>query len=278
VTPTPLFERLVVIGLGLLGGSVALAARERGLARGVVGVDPALGSAGPIPLLSLAEALRGADAVVLAVPMEAVEDVLREMARLVSDGAVVTDTVSVKVPVADAVRRLLPSPERCVGAHPMAGGDAGGFARAHADLFEGMPCLLALEGREPTEVVDRIDRFWQGLGAFTVRTTPAQHDAAVAVLSHAPHAIAFAFARALSDRGEILRLAGRGLRDFIRIARSSPELWAEILLRNRQKVAEELARFEKNLGGILEALGREDRRMLEQILREGQRALEKLER
>jgi prephenate dehydrogenase len=141
-----------------------------------------------------------------------------------------------------------------------------------------MPCLLALEGREPPEVVDRIDRFWQGLGAFTVRTTPAQHDAIVALLSHAPHAIAYAFARALSDREEVLRLAGRGLRDFVRIARASPELWAEILLRNRQKVAEELARFEKNLGGIIEALGREDRRMLEEILREGQRALEKLER
>jgi cyclohexadieny/prephenate dehydrogenase len=269
---------LVVIGLGLLGGSVALAARGRGLAGVVLGVDPRLDSAGTIPVLSLGEALQGADAVVLAVPMGAVEDVLAQMASLVSDGAVVTDTVSVKGPVADAVRRLLPSPERCVGAHPMAGGDTGGFARAQADLFEGMPCLLALEGREPPEVVDRIDRFWQGLGAFTVRTTPAQHDAIVALLSHAPHAIAYAFARALSDREEVLRLAGRGLRDFVRIARASPELWAEILLRNRQKVAEELARFEKNLGGIIEALGREDRRMLEEILREGQRALEKLER
>ncbi len=278
MTGAPLFERLVVIGLGLVGGSVALGARERGLARAVVGVDPALDSAGSIPVLSLEEALPNADAVVLAVPMEAVNEVLAQMAPLVPNGALVTDTISVKEPVADAVRRLLPVPERCVGAHPMAGGDAGGFARAHAELFEGMPCLLALEGREPAEVVDRIDRFWQGLGAFTVRTTPAQHDAVVALLSHAPHAIAYAFARALSDRGEILRLAGRGLRDFVRIARASPELWAEILLRNRQKVAEELARFEKNLGGIVEALRREDRQMLEQILREGQQALEKLER
>jgi prephenate dehydrogenase len=278
VSPEPRFERLVVVGLGLLGGSVALAARSRGLAQTVVGVDPAVEAAGPIPMVPLAEALQGADGVVLAVPIEAVEEVLTRMAPLISSRTVLTDTVSVKGPVAEAVRRLLPFPERCIGAHPMAGGDAGGFGHATADLFEGAPCLLAVEGPEPPEVVDQIDRFWQGLGAFTVRTTPAQHDAIVALLSHAPHAIAYGFARALSDRGELLRLAGRGLRDFVRIARASPDLWAEILLRNRQRVSEEVARFEKNLGEIVEALEKEDRERLTQLLSEGRRALEKLER
>jgi cyclohexadieny/prephenate dehydrogenase len=278
VTQEPLFERLAVVGLGLLGGSVALGARSRALARKVVGVDPALGSAGPIPVVPLEEALEGADGVVLAVPMGALDEVLRRMAPLLSTGAALTDTVSVKEPVADAVRRLLPCPERCIGAHPMAGGDTGGFDHADADLFVGAPCVLALEGPEPPQVVDQIDRFWQGLGAFTVRTTPAQHDAIVALLSHAPHAVAYGFARALSDRGEVLRLAGRGLRDFVRIARASPDLWAEILLRNRERVTEELARFEKNLEEIIEALGKEDRERLTQLLREGQQALQKLER
>jgi prephenate dehydrogenase len=272
------FDRLAVIGLGLVGGSLALAARARGLAREVVGVDPSLRSAGDVPLLALEEAVQGADAVVVAVPVEEVEAVLERLAPLIEPDALVTDTVSVKVPVAEAARRLLPAPERCVGAHPMAGGDASGFDHARPDLFEGAPCLLALEGHEPPEVVDRIDRFWQGLGAFTVRTTPAEHDAIVAVLSHAPHAIAFAFARGLPDREEMLRLAGRGLRDFLRIARANPGLWADILLRNRQRVAEELARFEKNLGEIAEALGRADREALEGILRQGRQALDKLER
>ena len=274
MTAPPSFERLSVVGLGLLGGSVALAARERGLAREVVGVDPARRSAGPIPLVTLAEALAGADCVVLAVPIEEVDALLGEMAPRLEPEAVLTDTVSLKVPVAEAARRLLRAPERMVGAHPMAGGEASGFEHARADLFAGAPCILALEGHEPAPVVDRIERFWQGLGAFTVRTTPAEHDAMVAALSHAPHAVAFAFARALADRREMLRLAGPGLRDFLRIARANPEMWAGILLRNRQRVAEELARFEKNLGEIVEALGRADRETLERVLREAARGLE----
>jgi prephenate dehydrogenase len=271
----PLFDRLVVVGLGLLGGSVALAAQERALARQVVGVDRVLTSADPIPVLPLAEALADADGVVIAVPVEEVEGVIGAIAPLLAEGAVLTDTVSLKVPVAEAARRLLRAPEQCVGAHPMAGGELSGFAHARADLFAGAPCILALEGSEPDAVVDRIERFWQGLGAVTVRTTPAEHDSIVAALSHAPHAIAYAFARALSDRREVLRLAGPGLRDFLRIARANPELWAGILLRNRQRVAEELARFEKNLGEIAEALGRADRETLERVLREGAQALER---
>jgi prephenate dehydrogenase len=125
--------------------------------------------------------------------------------------------------------------------------------------------------------VDRIEQFWQCLGTFTVRRTPEEHDAITAALSHAPHVIAYAFARGLPDE-ETLELAGRGLRDFIRIARANPRLWSEILLRNRQKVAEEVAKFEKNLGEILEAIGRGDREALERVLDQGRRSLERLQR
>jgi prephenate dehydrogenase len=240
-------------------------------------VDPALERAGPIPLFGLEEAVEWADAVVLAVPIEAMDDVLARLAPRISHEAVLTDTASVKVPVAEAARRHLPVPEHVIGAHPMAGGDATGFAHARADLFEGAACILALEGREPPGVVDRVEQFWQCLGTFTVRRTPEQHDAITAVLSHAPHVIAYAFARGLPDE-EMLRLAGGGLRDFIRIARANPRLWSEILLRNRQRVTEEVAKFEKNLGQILQALGRGDRDQLERILREGHQAVGKLER
>lgn len=159
----------------------------------------------------------------------------------------------------------------------MAGGDLSGFAHARPDLFQGAACILTPSGREPAEVVDRVEEFWQGLGTFTVRKTPEEHDAITALLSHAPHLIAFAFAQGLPGE-DILRLAGPGLRDFVRIARGSPRLWCDILLRNRGHIAEEIARFEKSLGGLLEALGRGDREALENALRSAQAAVAKLNR
>jgi cyclohexadieny/prephenate dehydrogenase len=274
---TPLFERLAVVGLGLVGGSVALGARERGIAGEVRGVDPGLEKAGPIPLVSLAEAAAWADALVLAVPLDHLDSVFEGINPHLAEGAVITDVASVKQPVAEAARRWLDHPEQCVGAHPMAGGDATGFAHARADLFEGAACILALEGREPPAVVDRVDEFWQCFGTFTARRTPAEHDALCAALSHAPHAIAYAAARGLPGP-EGLRLAGGGLRDFVRIARANPALWCEILLMNRTAVAEQLARFDKDLGTLREALALGDREALVEALRSGQKALERLER
>lgn len=273
----PVFERLAVIGLGLLGGSVALGARERGLAGEVRGVDPALDSAGPIRLTPLASAASWADGIVLAAPLDQFPALLAKLSAHVAPDCIITDTASLKVPVAEAARRLLAAPERCVGAHPMAGGDASGFAHARADLFEGEACILALSGAEPAPVVDRVEQFWQGLGTLTARRTPEEHDALVAVLSHAPHAIAFAFAAGL-PRGEALELAGPGLRDFLRIARANPRLWSDILLMNRSRVAEEISRFEKQLGSILDALARQDRDALERVLGTGRDALEHLDR
>jgi prephenate dehydrogenase len=159
----------------------------------------------------------------------------------------------------------------------MAGGDQSGIAFARPDLFEGAACILTPAGPEPAEVVDRVEEFWQGLGALTVRKTPGEHDAICAVLSHAPHVIAFAFARGLPGP-ETLSLAGQGLRDFTRIARSNPKLWREILLMNRQRVAEELSRFEKHLGEIQDALARGDGEGLEALLAGAARALAALDR
>ncbi len=273
----PVFDRVAVVGLGLMGGSVALAALERQAAGEVRGVDPALTRAGGIPLVSLAEAGAWADLVVLAVPLGAMGDTLRALAPHVRSSTLLTDLASVKGVVADAARRHLPWPGNCVGAHPMAGGDRTGFGAADPALFEGAPCILALSGGEAPEVVDRIEEFWQCLGAFTVRKSPEEHDAIAATLSHVPHLIAFTYALGLPS-DERLDLAGPGLRDFIRIARANPKLWCEILLMNRRRVAEEASRFSKDLGRLLDALGRGDRESLEEALRDGRDRIEKLER
>ncbi|HKC51359.1 MAG TPA: prephenate dehydrogenase [Myxococcota bacterium] len=273
----PVVGRLGVIGMGLMGGSAALAALQRGAATEVRGVDPALERAGPIPLISLAEAAAWADLLVLAVPIEAMAEVMRGLAPHLRSETLLTDLASVKAPVAELARRHLPRPDLVVGAHPMTGGHAVGFAAADPELFAGAPCILALSGGEAPYVVDRIEEFWQCLGAFTVRKSPEEHDAIAAALSHLPHVVAFAYAMGLPG-DERLELAGPGLRDFIRIARSNPKLWCEILLMNRKRVAEEAARFTKNLGAILEALERADRPELERVLEEGRASVNELDR
>jgi prephenate dehydrogenase len=227
--------------------------------------------------VGLDAAAEWADGIVLAMPVSAFDSVLARIAARLRPDAILTDTASVKGPVAEAVRRLLPHPERCVGAHPMAGGDRAGIAFARPDLFAGAACILTPAGPEPARVVDRVEEFWQGLGALTARMTPGEHDAVCAVLSHAPHVIAFAFARGLPGP-EALALAGQGLRDFVRIARSNPRLWREILLMNRARVAEEISRFEKHLGEIQDALARGDAEGLEALLGEAERALRALDR
>jgi prephenate dehydrogenase len=274
---TPVFDRVAVVGLGLMGGSVARAALERGAAAQVRGVDPALASAGAIPLASLEEAVAWADLVVLAVPIEKMGEVIRAAAPHLRPATLVTDLASVKTPVAELARRHLAHPENCVGAHPMAGSEQVGFEASDPALFADAPCILALSGGEAPEVVDRIEEFWQCLGAFTVRLSPEEHDAIAATLSHVPHLVAFAYAMGLPS-DEKLELAGPGLRDFIRIARANPKLWCEILLMNRRRVAEEAARFSKNLGTVLDALGRGDRDELEEALRDGRNNARKLER
>ena len=273
----PVVGRLGVIGLGLMGGSVALAARARGAAAEVRGVDPGLERAGDIPLVSLAECAGWADLIVLAVPIEHMAATMQGLAPHLRPETLLTDLASVKAPVAELARRHLPRPDQVVGAHPMMGGHAVGFASAQPDLFAGAPCILALSGGEAGYVVDRIEEFWQCLGAFTVRKSPEEHDAIAAALSHLPHVVAFAYGTGLPG-DERLELAGPGLRDFIRIARSNPKLWCEILLMNRKRVAEEAARFSKNLAAILEALERADRAELERLLEAGRDGADELDR
>ena len=131
----PVFDRLAVVGLGLVGGSAALAALERGAAREVRGVDPLRTKAGSIPLISAEEAAGWADAVVLGVPIEVMGEAMASLAPGLGPETLLTDTASVKGPIAALAREWLPHPENCVGAHPMAGGHASGFEHARADLF-----------------------------------------------------------------------------------------------------------------------------------------------
>jgi cyclohexadieny/prephenate dehydrogenase len=261
--PAKPFERLAVLGLGLLGGSVAWAARERRVAGEVVGCarrsEPlrAAQARGLVDRVTTdpAEAVAGADLVVLASPVGSMASLLRAAAPALRPGALVTDVGSVKSVLAETLPGLLPPGVVFVGAHPMAGSHEKGPEHARADLLDGATCVVTPSPGNPPEAVARIEAFWSALGARVVRRDAATHDLEVAWISHVPHALAFAFARALGDAppdaGEV---SGTGFRDFTRIAQSDPELWAEILVANRKSIEGPVARVADRLAELARAI------------------------
>jgi len=261
---TPRFERLAVLGLGLLGGSVALAAKARGVATRVAGAtrspealaaalrDGALDEAG-----SYTEAASGADLVVLATPVFAMADVVRQIAPVLRPGAVVTDVGSVKAVLCETLPGLLPRGVSYVGAHPMAGSHLRGLGNARADLFEDAVCIVT--NSPDAAALERTADFWRALGARVVHRDPAEHDAEVAWMSHVPHVLAFAFAGALEAAPPGAHaVVGAGFRDFTRIAQSDPELWGDILTANRKALAAPLARALESLQEFTRALEAND--------------------
>ncbi len=251
------FERVAVLGLGLLGGSVAWAARARGVARQVAGatrrrdvLDAALRCGAVDTAGSYEAAVRGADLVVLATPVSAMAELAGRIAPQLAAGCLVTDVGSVKGVLAETLPGLLPRGIAYVGAHPMAGSHLTGFEHARADLFEGAPCIVTGAAGEATA---RVSDFWSALGARVVLRDAAAHDDEVAWMSHVPHLLAFAFARALAAAPpSAAELAGPGFRDFTRIARGDPELWADILTANAKALAAPL----QAVGEALQELGR----------------------
>ena len=271
----PRFAKVAVIGLGLLGGSVAGAARARRVAARVVGVTRGRDVAalarerGVVDeaVLDPAAGAAGADLLVLATPVFAMADALRAAAPGLAEGALVTDVGSVKAPLAETLPGLLPAGVRYVGAHPMAGGHESGLRHARADLFDGAPCVLTPVPGTPRASVARVAEFWTALGARVLERDPAAHDAEVAWVSHLPHALAFAYAGALAGApAGASALRGAGFRDFTRIAWSEPELWADILVHNRKALAAPLAAAGERLAALARLVEAGDAEALERFL------------
>ncbi len=270
------FEKLAILGLGLLGGSVAAAARERGLAREVVGAARRLGplerarDSGIVDSIAPPkEAVVGADIIVLGTPVGSMAAVIADVASQIEPGAIVTDVGSVKVSVVDLLPGLLPEGVEFVGSHPMAGSHLRGPDHARADLFEGATCVVTARGKVASAATLRVEAFWQDLGARVIRRTPGDHDDEVAWVSHLPHLLAFAFAESLdSAPAGVGELAGSGFRDFTRIAQSDAELWGEILSLNNKALSGPLNRFSESLARLARMLEEGDSESLEQFLNE----------
>ena len=275
-----LFSRVAVLGLGLLGGSVALAARRRGVAARVVGstrrgdvLEQAL-HRGIVDETATdpAEAVRDADLVVLSTPVYAMAELARRVAPGLREGAVLTDVGSVKGVLADTLPGLLPRGVHYVGAHPMAGSHERGLSHAREDLFEGSPCIVMADADDRAR--QAVAGFWRALGCRIVWRGAAAHDADVAWMSHVPHALAFAFAAALERAPDgAFEVQGSGFRDFTRIAHSDPELWADILSANAKAAAAPLQAASRALAELSRLLEEEDAEALERFLTTARAAL-----
>lgn len=281
-----LFERVGIIGVGLIGGSLALAARRAGLVREIVGagrtaanLQTALDRGIVDRVVTDFAALGPLDLVVLAMPVGATERVAQALMPHLQRGAVVTDVGSVKAPVVAALEATCLPDVAVVGAHPIAGGDESGAAAAAADLFDGARCIVTPTARTDAQALANVEELWRAVGAVVERMDPAAHDHALAWTSHVVHVIAYALAGAVGGDGEeLLRCAGPSFREATRVARSSPELWVDILLTNGREVAEVTAAFGGELERFREAVLKADKAALLALLERGYQARQALER
>jgi prephenate dehydrogenase len=251
-----LFERMAVAGVGLIGGSLALAARRAGLVREVVGhgrsaanLDVALG-AGVVDRVEVdpGDAVAGADLVVLAVPVGACAALAERMRPRARAGAVLTDVGSVKAGVVAALERRWQAVGPVVGGHPLAGSEASGAGAARADLFTGRRCILTPTATTPPAAVARMRALWEGVGARVEEMAAEVHDDILARVSHLPHLVAYALVGATAgarteDGRRVLDYAASGFLDTTRIAASRAELWRDIALANATALAGALAEF-----------------------------------
>ncbi|MBI1846669.1 MAG: prephenate dehydrogenase/arogenate dehydrogenase family protein [Candidatus Rokubacteria bacterium] len=241
-----MLQRLTVVGVGLLGGSVAKAARAEGLAREVIGVGRDLARLdgarqdGTLDRITtdLADGVRGADLVVLAGPVATIERQLDAVAAAAGGETVVTDVGSTKAGIVAAAARVAPTrPFAFVGSHPMAGSEKSGYADARADLFRGATVVVTPAETTEVRVVKSVSAFWESLGARLVTMDAAAHDRAVAAISHLPHLVACALVDAvLRFEPAALGLAARGFRDTTRIAAGDPVMWRDVFLANRDAI------------------------------------------
>lgn len=273
---TPI-ERLVVVGVGLIGGSFALALRQRGLVKRVVGVGrsganlEAARSLGVIDeAAALEDALAGADFVLLATPVGQMPAAFSVMAARLGAQAVVTDGGSTKRDVVLAARQALGAKVRqFVPGHPIAGAERSGAAAASANLYTGRRVVLTPESDTDPRALERVREAWQACGAAVIELGAGEHDQVLGIVSHLPHLLAYALMHqvlAAPNAQTLLDNAGSGFRDFTRLASSHPEMWRDILLANRTALLAGLAQFQASLDGLRTAIEQGDTAALDLAL------------
>jgi prephenate dehydrogenase len=277
-------KTLAVIGVGLIGGSFAAALRRAGAVANVVGYDrdrDAVERGAALGIIdtaagSVSEAARGADLIVLAVPVRAIGPVLHDVALAMESAAVVTDVGSTKAEVMrtakEELRDLFP---RFVPGHPIAGRETSGVEAALPDLFRGARVVLTPGPETAADAIEVVRGAWEAIGAKLVNASAEEHDRIFAAVSHLPHLLSFALVSEIAARenaAELLGFAAGGFRDFTRIAASSPEMWRDIALQNREALLAEIDRYGAQLAVFRELIEKGEGPGLERLMTEARSA------
>ena len=267
----PPFQRVALIGLGLIGSSIARGVKQLGLAKELVATDASAVVRARATEIDLADriaddnadAVKGADLVIACVPVGVCGDVANSIAAHLTPGAIVSDVGSVKGAVLREMAERLPASVHFVPAHPVAGTENSGPDSGFAELFINRWCILTPPPNADAAAVERLSGFWRALGANVEVMNAEHHDLVLAVTSHLPHLIAYTIvgtADELEDvtRSEVLKFSAGGFRDFTRIAASDPTMWRDVFLANKDAVLEMLGEFQEDLSKLTRAIRRGD--------------------
>ena len=248
-----LFKKISIVGVGLIGGSIGMACRKKKIAREVVGIGRRRSSInkaeklGAIDkgTLNLKEGIEEGDLIIISTPINIVTEKITECARFAKKGAIIIDVASIKVKIVKGADKIIKNKEGIsyVGTHPMAGSEESGVSVAKPDLFKNAICIITPSKYTEDSALKKVKRFWRMLEAKIEIMPASKHDLAVAQISHLPHLLAYGLCASIPIEGA--RLAGSGFKDFTRIAKSDPKMWAEIFIQNKANIMRARNIFEK---------------------------------
>ena len=262
------FKRVTIVGVGLMGGSLGMAIKKRNLAREVVGLSYRQSSlihaiknkAIDVALTDPKKALRNADFVILAAPVESIIKIFTTISPYLKRGCIVTDVGSAKSEIVEAGERILSAPGFFVGSHPLVGSEKKGANYANADLFQGALCIMTPTEKTNKVAQEKVKFFWTKIGAIVRNVKPEEHDEILAYVSHLPHLLAYGLMDVI-PKG-YLDYASTGLKDTTRIASSSAGMWSDICLSNSKNVIKSLDELTKQLSEFRRAIIKNDRKIL----------------
>ncbi|MEO2043878.1 MAG: prephenate dehydrogenase/arogenate dehydrogenase family protein [Nitrospinaceae bacterium] len=271
-----LFNKITVIGVGLLGASLAKACKEQGLANEISGYGrnrENLEKARTLKIIDyystdLSEAVKNADLIVLCTPVSAIAPLIQNMIADIRPGTLITDVGSVKDPIVREVEKLIPEGIYFIGSHPIAGGENSGLEASAANLYEGAQCIVTPTSKTDKKALDKISALWRAVGMDVTSLSPDEHDFIFGAVSHLPHIVAYALMNTLGalrtqNDHEVITFSGAGLKDITRIASSNPVMWRDICLSNRDHSLDLIDRFLVKLNEIRSIIEKGDGQGLE---------------